>query len=51
MLASFFYDESGLTAVEYVVAASLIAAMLVVVFASLGDAHVGKLSRVINGSS
>jgi pilus assembly protein Flp/PilA len=48
---SFLRDESGLTVVEYVVAAGLLASILIGVFASLEDAQIKKLSSVINGSS
>jgi pilus assembly protein Flp/PilA len=42
---TFLKDEEGLTAVEYAVAAALVAGGLVAAFTALG----GKISQVLNG--
>ncbi|TRX54447.1 Flp family type IVb pilin [Thalassomonas sp. M1454] len=43
LLKDFINDESGLTAVEYAIAGSLVSAALVLAFTELGDAATDSL--------
>ncbi len=47
MLVSFIKDEDGLTAIEYVIAASLLVAGLTTIFTGFGDALAAKLTAII----
>lgn len=46
-LSDFCKNESGLTVVEYVVAAGLIASALIGLFTALGDAQTQKMDQLI----
>ena len=48
-LMSFIKDEDGLTAIEYVIAASLLVAGLTTVFLGFGPALALKLDAIIAG--
>ena len=47
ILVNFIKDEDGLTAIEYVIAASLLVAGLTVVFTGFGAALQTKLTAII----
>ncbi len=54
LLKSFIEDESGLTAVEYAIAGSLVVGGAVAAFATLGDnvtAKIGCLGSAVSGGS
>lgn len=46
-LRNFIYDEDGLTAIEYVIAASLLVAALITLFTGYGAALQGKLTATL----
>ena len=46
-LMKFIYDEEGLTAIEYVIAASLLVTGLTVLFIGYGDALAAKLNTIL----
>lgn len=46
-LKNFIQDEDGLTAIEYVIAASLLVAGLTTVFTGFGDALAAKLNAIL----
>ena len=46
-LKNFIKDEDGLTAIEYVIAASLLVAALTVLFSGYGTALQAKLTAII----
>ena len=47
-LRSFIKDENGLTAIEYVIAASLLVAGLTTIFSTFGTTLAAKLTAIIN---
>ena len=47
ILVTFLKDENGLTAIEYVIAASLLVAGLITLFTGIGDTLAGKLSATL----
>ena len=46
-LLNFIKDEDGLTAIEYVIAASLLVAALITLFTGFGTTLQGKLSATL----
>ena len=46
-LMKFIYDEEGLTAIEYVIAAALLVTGLTVLFTGYGAALAGKLNTIL----
>lgn len=47
IFVSFIKDESGLTAIEYVIAASLLVGALITLFSGFGDTLNGKLTATL----
>ena len=50
-LTKFIRDEEGLTAIEYVICASLLVAGLTLIFSGMGAALAAKLTAIINSLS
>ncbi len=46
-IMNFIHDEEGLTAIEYVIAASLLVAGLTTIFTGFGAALAAKLTAII----
>ncbi len=48
-LINFIYDDDGLTAIEYVIAAGLLVGALTVLFGGYGAALLAKLNAILAG--